>query len=362
MKPAVPNDSAIAGRKRHHWVMYGIGSMVGASSADLYECPTARAMSNLLAGEWQDHAPRNGGYWVPRRRDVRRLFGRDLSVSGGASAGGDLAAMSSVMTVADATRPLTVLQRAGATVLEVANVESVLIPAWDEDANGYWVSEGEAVTAAGLAITSGTATPKTAAATMTLSRRSVLQMADIEPQVTAELRRIVAGTLEAGFWSGNGFGGDAAPMGIINTPGTQTKTFAAAVPSYSELVNMADLYFDNGGDPSAMVFFCHPGTLSGLLTTEVAASTGNFVAGMVHGIRQVSLFGVPVYPTKHITEGVVVLCNPSDINLVFWRAPQVNIARTGGNRSITGEVQITVLNDADVVVSRRHQMVIGKQG
>lgn len=362
MGRTVTNLLDFKSQSNHKWITYGLGSMVSAPAVDGHECSQARALSNLIGQQWLDHSPLNGGYWMPRRSDARHLFGRDLSVSGPTANGGNLAAMTSVMAVAEATRPLTVLQRAGATVMEVANVESVLIPAWDEDANGYWVKEGQAVTAAGLAITSGTATPKTAGATMTLSRRAVLQMDAIEAQVTAELRRIVAGTLEAGFWSGNGFAGDAAPMGIINTPGTQTKAFAAAVPTYSELVAMADLYFDNGGDPSAMVFFCHPGTLSALMTQEVATGSGSFVAGFIHGVRQVSLFGVPVYPTKHITEGVVVLCNPGDVYLLFWRAPQLNIARTGGNRSITGEVQITVLNDADVVVSRRHQMVIGKQG
>lgn len=359
MDYGIPNDRAIADRKPQHWVQYGIASMVSAGVGTNYECPTARALSNLIGNRWPDHAPRNNGYWVPTRREVRRLFGRDLQMGGIAANGGDLAPASAVMAVAAATRPATVLQAAGATVLEVANVNSLLIPAWSENASGYWIREGEAVTDAGLSITSGTATPHTAAATMTLSRRAALQMDDIEGQVLAELGRIVAGTLEAGFWCGMG-NSDGQPLGIENTPDTQTQSWAGARPAYSELVSMADKYFDNGGDPNRMVFFAHPGTLAAMMTSEVASGTGQFVAGFIHGPRSVSVFGVPVFSTKHMTENTVVLCDPSNINLVFWRSPQVSIAKTGGTRSITGETQIVVMNDADVVVNRRHQMVIGR--
>lgn len=353
-----PNDRAIADRKPRDWVQYGIASMLTASPARGFECPTARALSNMLGAKWPDVAPRNNGYWVPTRRDVRRLFGRDLTAGGVACNGGDLAPATAVLAVAAATRPATVLQAAGATVLEVEGLNSLLIPAWDESAAGYWISEGEAVPDAGLTITSGTATAHTAAAAMTLTRKAVLQINDIEGQVLAELGRIVAGTIESGLWSG--LGNDGKPQGIEQTPDTQTESWAGATPTYSELVSMIDKYFDNGGDPSRMVFFSHPGTLAALMTQEVASGTGQFVSSFVHGPRSVSIFGVPVFATKHMTEGTVVLCDPSNINVVFWRAPQINIARTGGSRSITGEVQLVVMNDVDVVVNRRHQMVIGR--
>lgn len=358
MTLAIPNDRAIADRKPRDWVQYGVASMLTAGAKTGFECPTARALSNMLGAKWPDVAPRNNGYWVPTRRDVRRLFGRDLQMGGVASNGGDLAPATAVLAVAAATRPATVLQAAGATILEVEGLNSLLVPAWDESAAGYWVSEGEAVPDAGLTITSGTATPRTAAAAMTLTRKAVLQINDIEGQVLAELGRIVAGTIESGLWSG--LGNDGKPQGIEQTPDTQTESWAGSVPTYAELVSMCDKYFDNGGDPNRMVFFSHPGTLAALMTQEVASGTGQFVAGFIHGPRSVSIFGVPVFASKHITEGTVILCDPTNINVVFWRAPQINIARTGGTRSITGEVQLVVMNDVDVVVNRRHQMVIGR--
>ena len=94
------------------------------------------------------------------------------------------------------------------------------------------------------------------------------------------------------------------------------------------------------------------------MTTEVASSTGNFVAGCIHGPRQLSLFGVPVAFSNAITDGTVILADPSDLHLVFWRSPQLIVNPFTSDTN--GDVRITVLNDLDVVVSRRHSLVIGK--
>ena len=341
------------------WHMYSLVSMLKASTTDKHNDAACRALSNLIQAKWPG-SPLSSptGYWAPTRHFAKSMFGgkRDLSVGGGATTGGNLVAHGAVLTVAAATRPLLVLQRAGAQMHEVTGLESLTIPSWDESAAGYWVSEKVAVTAAELTITSGSATPRTAGAQITVSHRLLNQAQDIESQLTAELGRIVATTVETGLWQGTG-GNDHRPLGILNTPDTQTVNFGAATPTYAELVSMVDKYFEQGGDPSLMTFFCHPATLAALMTTEVSASTGNFVAACVHGPRQISLFGVPVFPSACITEGDVVLCNPADIHIVYWRSPQVIVNPYVG---VAGDKRLTILNDVDVVVNRRHQLVIGR--
>ncbi len=345
--------------KGSRWHTFGLAAIVSASPAENYQDPACRALSNLIGEQWPDQGlPSRQSYWAPTRRVAHQLFAgkRDLSVSGSPSTGGDLAAHGAVLRLAEATRPRTVLQAAGAQMHEVTGINNLTIPAWDEAASGYWVSEGQAIPAAGLEITSGAATPRTAGAQMTISHQLKQQAFDIEGQLTAELSRIVATTVESGFWTGLG-GNDHKPLGILNTPGTQTQSFAGSNPTYAELVAMVDKYLDNGGDPSVMTFFCHPKVLTALLTTEVSASTGNFVAGCIHGPRQLSLFGVPVAPTACMTQGPVVLCNPADIHLVFWRAPMII---SNPYLGVAGDVRVTVLNDCDVVINRRHSMVIGR--
>jgi HK97 family phage major capsid protein len=340
------------------WHMYSITSMLKASKTDNYNDAACRALSNMIQQQWIDHPLSSPtAYWAPTRSFARGMFGgkRDLSAGGGASTGGNYVAHGAVENVAAATRPLLVLQRAGARMHEVTGLESLTIPAWDSSAAGYWVAEKEAVTAADLTITSGSATPHTAGAQITVSHRLLNQAQDIEMQLTAELGRIVATTVETGLWQG--LGNDNRPLGILHTPDAQTVNFAAARPTYAELVSMVDKYFDNGGDPSLMTFFCHPSTLSGLMTTEVAAGTGNFTAACIHGPRQISLFGVPVFPTACITEGDVVLCNPADIHVVYWRSPQIIV---NPYVSTSLDRRLTILNDVDVVVNRRHQLVIGR--
>jgi hypothetical protein len=74
--------------------------------------------------------------------------------------------------------------------------------------------------------------------------------------------------------------------------------------------------------------------------------------------RQVSLLGVPVFVSNAISDGTVLLANPSDLHLVFWRSPMLIVNPFTSDTN--GDVRITVLNDLDVVVSRRHSLVIGK--
>ena len=345
--------------KGSRWHTLGLGSIISANAATQYTDPAARALSNLLGEQWPDHGLSNPlSYWLPRRSDARRLFGgrRDLSVSNSPAKGGDLAAHGAVLRLAQATRPISVLQASGAQVHEVGGVHELTIPAWDESASGHWVIEKQAVTAAGLAITSGVATPKTVGAVQTVSRRLLKQAIDIEDQLISELQRIVASTMEVGLWTGDGT--DGTPIGIENTPGTETVTFATSTPTYAKLVEMTEAYLDQNGDPAAMTFYCNPKLLARLMTTEVAAGTGNFVAGCIHGPRQLSLFGVPVAFSNAITDGTVILANPSDLHLVYWRSPQLIVNPFAADTA--GDVRVTVLNDVDVVVSRRHSLVIGR--
>jgi HK97 family phage major capsid protein len=345
--------------KGSYWHGLGLAGIVSASGGQNHTDPGARALSNLIAQQWPDHGLASpSAYWMPTRAIARQLFGgkRDLSVSSGPSTGGDLAAHGAVLSLAAATRPITVLQRSGAQVHEVSNVHELVIPAWDESASGYWITEGQALTPAGNAISDGVATPRTCGAVQTISRRLLKQAIDIEAQLTAELQRIVASTIETGVFQGDGTNG--TPIGIENTPGTETVTFATSTPTYAKLVEMVEAYLDQNADPAVMTFFVNPKLLARLMTTEVASSTGNFVAGCIHGPRQLSLFGVPVAFSNAITDGTVILANPSDLHLVFWRSPQLIVNPFTSDTN--GDVRITVLNDLDVVVSRRHSLVIGK--
>jgi HK97 family phage major capsid protein len=357
--PNLPNQREVSEFKGTYWHGLGLAGIVTAGAAHHHTDPGARALSNLIGRQWPDHGLSSPqAYWMPTRAIARQLFGgkRDLSVGSGPTTGGDLAAHGAVLRLAAATRPLTVLQRAGAQVHEVSGVHELTIPAWDETASGYWVTEKQAPAAAGLSITDGVATPRTCGAVQTISRRLLKQAIDIEAQLVAELQRIVASTIETGVWTGDGT--DGTPIGIERTPGTETVTFATTTPTYAKLVEMVEAYLDQNADPSAMTFFCNPKLLARLMTTEVASSTGNFVAGCIHGPRQLSLFGVPVAFSNAITDGTVILANPQDLHLVFWRSPQLIVNPFSSDTN--GDVRVTVLNDLDVVVNRRHSLVIGK--
>lgn len=332
-----------------------IAAVLQSRATDGYDCPALRSLSNLIGHQWPDVGLPSYGWWLPRRSDARRLFGRAMT-AGSAPAGGNTIVSASVQSIAAASRPLLTLDRAGAVRFEVDNTADSVLPEWNPSSGaGYWVQEGEAVTSTSLTLLSGVASPHTCGVSTDISRRLILQAETAEPQILAELQRLVAYTTEQGLWTGTNTNGE--PLGILSTPGAETVPFAGATPTYAELVEMFEAYSDNNGDPTMMTFFCHPKLLSALMTTEVASGTGNFAASCIHGPRQVSLFGILVFPTRCIPDGKVVLCDPSNLAVVYWRSPQLisnpfALDTQGGRR-------LTILNDLDVVVRRRNQLVIG---
>ena len=80
-----------------------------------------------------------------------------------------------------------------------------------------------------------------------------------EASLLAELRAAIKTQLEVAFIDGTG--SSSQPLGLLNTPGVQTKTYASTIPTYSELVDQVELLADANGDLAQARFFMHPSTL-----------------------------------------------------------------------------------------------------
>jgi HK97 family phage major capsid protein len=318
-------------------------SLLGLLAGDSYEVGLSR-----LAGDRYGQ-PQARGLAVPHRRMIR-----DLGVSSSA-AGGALASATDLQRVAAAVRPAVVLEQMGAERIEVSGAGEVAFPKFS-GGQGGWLAEGESAPTDNATIDSVVAVPHCAAARLALSRR-VRNGAreDIEAAVLRELEQCVAATLESGFLTGTG--SSDQPLGLINTPGIGSQSFASSVPTLAELVAMIETYGDASGDLSAARWLLHPSDLADLLKAQVDADGGELIVQWQDGAHRIA--GVPVFTTSHLTEGKVLLLDPTAVAIVYFGGAQVVLDQYSGGKAITGAAEICTFNYSDLSVLRPAHIVLG---
>ena len=285
------------------------------------------------------------GLAVPHLRMVR-----DLGV-GTATDGGNIASGQQIQAVAQAVRPTLVLEQMGAERVEVNAVAELLFPRWSGGTGG-WLAEGEASVSDAAAIASVSATPHCAAARLGMSRRLRNQAReDVEAAVLRELAECVAATLEAGFLAGAGSNDE--PLGLLATPGIGTQSFAGAVPTLAELVAMVESYADADGDLGAAKWLLHPSDLADLLLPN----GGETIVQYIDGAHRIC--GLPVFSSRHLTEGKHLLLDPSAVATAYFGPAQVVLDEYSNNKSMSGAAEICVFNFADLAVLRPAHVVVG---
>ena len=314
----------------------------------------------LLAGaQYETGLSRIAGdrYGQPQARGLavpHQKMARDLGV-GAATAGGNIASGQQIQAVAQAVRPSLVLEQMGAERIEVNAVAELLFPRWSGGSGG-WLSEGEASVSDAAAIASVSATPKCAAARLGLSRRLRNQSReDVEAAVLRELAECVAATLEAGFLSGTG--SNEEPLGLINTPGIGSQSFAGAVPTLAELVGMVETYGDADGNLGAARWLLHPSDLADLLKAQIDPDGGETIVQWQDGAHRIC--GLPVFSSRHLTEGKHLLLDPSAVATTFFGPAQAVLDEYSNNKSMSGAAEIVVFNFADLAVLRPAHVVVG---
>jgi len=318
-------------------------SLLGLLAGSAYE----NGLSQLAADKYGQ--PQARGLAVPHKR-----MARDLGV-GAATSGGNIASGQQLQAVAQAVRPTLVLEQMGAERIEVNAVAELLFPRWSGGTGG-WLSEGEASVSDATTIASASATPKCAAARLGMSRRLRNQAReDLESAVLRELGQCVAATLEAGFLAGTGSNDE--PLGLISTPGIGSQSFAAAVPTLAELVGMIETYGDADGDIAAARWLLHPSDLADLLKAQVDADGGETIVQWQDGAHRIA--GLPVFSTRHLTEGKHLLLDPSAVATVFFGPAQVVMDEYSNGKSLSGAAEICVFNFADLAVLRPAHVVVG---
>lgn len=288
-----------------------------------------------------------------------RALARDL-MAGTATAGGNIVGVG-LLPVAQAARPQLVLEQLGALVLELEAVGEATLPRWSgELGTGVWIAENApAPSFAALTVASAQLVPKQAAARIAYSRRLASGVSDrgaLEAALLREVRRAVAEVVEAGLLSGTGSNGQ--PLGLINTPGRQSKTFAGAVPTQAEAADMLELLADADGDLSSSGWLLHPADAAALLKTLVNASGGETVLQVI-GSREWLLLGLPVAMSRNVPQGSVLLADWARFEVAYFGPPVLLVDPFSGGKSMTGATEVHVANFVDSAFSEPSCLVVG---
>jgi HK97 family phage major capsid protein len=317
-------------------------SLLGLLAGDSYEA----GLSQLSAQRYG--SPQLRGQALPHAGLVRDL-GVGAASSGGNFAGSELAA------VAAAVRPLLVLDALGAQRLEVSGVAELALPRFDGGV-GSWISEGEQAGSMSTTVQSATAVARCAAARLGLSRRvRNASRADVEGAVLAEIERAVRNTIEQGFIQG--VGADSEPLGLLNVPGVGSKAFAAATPTWTEMLDMVDLLGDADGDLTRAHWLMHPSMLAALMAVLIDPNGGELAVVWSSGAHRIA--GIPIAISSNVTEAKVILGDFTTVQTVYFGSPAVIDDRFSAGKAIHGSSELVVMNHCDVVVREPALIVVG---
>jgi HK97 family phage major capsid protein len=218
----------------------------------------------------------------------------------------------------------------------------VAIPRQTGGATAYWLSEKGAPTESNPTVDQVNLTPKTLGAYTEFSRRLILQSSiDVESMVRNELATVIALEIDRAALYGTGTVNQ--PQGLKLVTDINTKDFAAAQPTYAELVDMETLINADNADIGAMSYITNSTIYGGFKTTVKAASTAEYVlepGGTVNGY--------PVVRSNQIASGDVFFGVWNQMLMGMWGALDLQVNPYALDTS--GGVRVVALQDVDIAV------------
>jgi HK97 family phage major capsid protein len=184
-------------------------------------------------------------------------------------------------------------------------------------------------------------TPKTVAAYTDYSRRLMLQSSiDVENMVRNDLARVLALKIDLAGLYGTGSNGE--PLGLKLTTGIGTENFAAAIPTFAEVVALeSDVATANAllGSP---VYLMNAAMRGGLKTKSKDTGSGLFVmeGNEVNGYRGVL--------SNQVESGDLWFGNFADLIIGYFSG--LDLMVDPYTHSTSGTVRVVAMQDVDIAV------------
>jgi len=242
----------------------------------------------------------------------------------------------------DVLRNSSSVMQAGATMLRGLQ-GNVVIPKKTAAASAGWIAT-EGGDSAESEFTSGSVTmsPKVIGAHTDASRLMLQQSSlDIENLIRDDLTQSIALAIDLGALAGSGTSGQ--PTGIANTSGINTTTFAAANPTFAEIVGMESAVAADNALSGSLSYICKPADYGTLKTTSKDTGSGQFVVepdGRMNGYN--------VVRSNQVTLGDFYFGNFADLLIGMYGGLDITVDPYALSKA--GGVRIIALQTVDVAV------------
>ena len=285
----------------------------------------------------REHGKVAQGIMLPA--DVLRNWTRDLNTSDDSTLiaedykGGDFI---------DVLRNSSSVMQAGATMLRGLQ-GNVVIPKKTAAASAGWIAT-EGGDSAESEFTSGSVTmsPKVIGAHTDASRLMLQQSSlDIENLIRDDLTQSIALAIDLGALAGTGSSGQ--PTGISATSGINTTTFAAASPTFAEVIAMESAVAADNALSGSLSYICKPADYGTLKTTSKDSGSGQFVVepdGRMNGYN--------VIRSNQVTSGDFYFGNFADLLIGMYGGLDITVDPYALSKA--GGVRIIALQTVDVAV------------
>lgn len=312
-----------------------------ADAAFEFECSEAAARQNGTTAQ---------GIMLPA--DVLAQWGqRDLNSSDDSTLipqdfkGGDFI---------DVLRNQSSVMAAGATLLRGLS-GSVVIPKKTAASSGGWIAtEGNAASESEFTSGSVTMSPKVIGAFTDVTRLLLQQSSlDIENLIRDDLTQSIAIAIDLGALAGSGSSGQ--PTGVKNTSGVNTTTFAAANPTFAEIVGMESAVAADNALLGNLSYICKPADYGTLKTTSKDSGSGQFVVepdGRMNGYN--------VVRSNQVTAGDFYFGNFGDLLIGMYGSLDITVDPY--SLSNTGSIRIVALQTVDVAVRHAVSFCVSNDG
>ena len=242
----------------------------------------------------------------------------------------------------DVLRNESSVMQAGATMLRGLQ-GNVVIPKKTAGASAGWIAtEGSAASESEFTSGSVTMSPKVIGAFTDVTRLLLQQSSlDVENLIRDDLTKSIATAIDLGALAGSGSSGQ--PTGIANTSGINTTTFAAANPTWAEIVAMESAVANDNALTGSLGYICRPADFGTLKTTEKATGTAQFVVSPDN-----SMNGYNVVRSNQVTSGDFYFGNFADLLIGMYGGLDITVDPYA--LSTSGGVRIVALQTVDVAV------------
>ncbi len=194
-------------------------------------------------------------------------------------------------------------------------------------------------------------TPKTIGGHTDVTRQLLIQSSmDVEAMVRDDLLQSLALSIDFAGLAGDGTSG--APTGIKNTAGINTATFAAANPTFAEVVAMETSVAVDNALLGNLGYIMHSSMVGALKTTEKASGTAQFVVepgGTVNGYKAIR--------SNQGAAGDAYFGNYSDLIIGFFGG--LDILVDPYTHSTSGTIRVNAMQSCDVAVRHAVSFCLG---